>query len=157
MEPHESPESSATQGEPAPIPLSIERQYIKSIAYHGPAEPLGPSTPAPGSVEGRVSVESRSLDESQHEVIVLIDVIVGEPDAPLFTCALQYAAQVRVKGLSPNDLPLVLETNVAGLVYPYARSLVTTLTAESGWPPVLLQPVNFDKLYVQKHGVDSKP
>ncbi|MCC6210828.1 MAG: protein-export chaperone SecB, partial [Burkholderiales bacterium] len=74
------------------------------------------------------------------------------------TCFLAEVAQAGIftaRGIAPADLEPLLAIGCPTILYPYAREAISDLVTRAGFPPVVLQPVSFEQLYLQRHQAAS--
>ncbi len=124
--------------------LSIERQYVRSLSYEAHDVPaVFAEVEGHPDVIGKVGVDVALLDDDLYEVVLRLVVASGPEDQPLFEIDLEYAAVVRVDDVIGSAASSLLRVEVPALLFPFARNLVANITAESGFPPVLLDPIRF--------------
>jgi preprotein translocase subunit SecB len=124
--------------------LSVERQYVRSLTYEAHDVPaVFAEFEGHPDVVGKVGVDVGSLDGDLYEVVLRLIVACGPEDQPLFELDLEYAAIVRVDSVLGAAAPSLLQVEVPALLFPFARNLIANITAESGFPPVLLDPIRF--------------
>jgi preprotein translocase subunit SecB len=67
----------------------------------------------------------------------------------LFLVELQQAGIFQVSGYNADDLKTILGAHCPSTLFPFAREVIYSLVGRSGFPPLLLQPINFEALYAQ--------
>jgi preprotein translocase subunit SecB len=124
--------------------LSVERQYVRSLTYEAHDVPAAfAEVEGHPDVVGKVGVDVGALDDDLYEVVLRLVVASGPEDQPLFEIDLEYAAIVRVDPVLGGIATSLLQVEVPALLFPFARNLIANITAESGFPPVLLDPIRF--------------
>lgn len=138
--------------------FSFDKVYLKDASYEAPSTPaifLASSEP---SINIQISIDTNPVEghEGVHEVVIMASVRAENNDkSTLFLVEIQQAGLFTVKGLGDDDLQRALQVNCPEIIFPYLRETVTDLTGKGGFPPFLLQPINFEALYEQKLASDS--
>jgi preprotein translocase subunit SecB len=138
-------------------PLVVNVQYVKDLSFEVPGAPQIFSTlRTQPNVSINLDVQARRLQEGQNifEVTLAIkaEAQEGAPgngtEGPmLFIAELQYCAIVTLTGIPENAFELALLVEVPRLLFPYARNILAEVTRDGGFPPVLLQPIDFIALW----------
>ena len=132
-------------------PLAISAQYVKDFSFENPNAPqsLAEMTNGP-QISVNMNVDGRQLAERQFEVILKIQAEAKKGDASIFIIELSYAGvcQVAVEVSQEKLTPLVMIEGPR-MLFPFARGIVATATRDGGFPPLLLNPVNFVAMYQQ--------
>ena len=89
------------------------------------------------------------MDNNQHEVVLMITVEAKAEDKTLFLVELQQAGLFEVVGYEGEELGAVVGSFCPNMLFPYARESIASLIQKGGFPEFVLQPINFDALYLQ--------
>ena len=146
------PSADARGGRPseAHTPLSITRQYIKDFSFENPNAPAIYSAFRDDGPELNVSVDiaANPLDDNAHEVVLSLAVKATYKDTTAFIIELQYAAQAKTEpDTDPEKVERALMIEVPRYLFPFVRNIIVNATREGGFPPLLLNPINFAKLH----------
>jgi preprotein translocase subunit SecB len=136
----------------APVPSLIARaQYIVDLSFENPNAPnsLVPREDPP-QVNIGVDVQARRGSESQFEIVLKIGARVGFDDETVFAVELLYGGLFEVENIPEEELQPVLLIECPRLLFPFARAIIANITREGGFPPLMLEPVNFVSLYQQR-------
>ena len=133
-------------------PFYIHDQYIKDLSFENPNF-LMKYNETEQQPEVSVNVESTvaKINENNYEVTLKIDVksVVGE--TTVFVTELLYGALVAVDPSLQNDvLEPILLVHCPFLMFPFAREIVSNITRSGGYPPLLIEPIDFASLYIEK-------
>jgi len=140
---------------PAVPPLMVNMQYVKDLSFEVPGAPqVFQRLRAAPQVGINLDVQARRLqdDAGVYEVALVIRAEAREappagaaPDsgAAVFIAELTYAGVFTLTGIAENAIEPVLLVECPRLLFPYARNLLGELTREGGFPPVMLQPIDF--------------
>ena len=130
-----------------PHQLIINAQYIKDLSFENPRAPqsLVQQTTQP-SVDINVDVKAQNLGPDVFEVILTINATARAQDDPVFLVELAYGAVVTIKNAPPEVLgPLVL-VETPRIVFPFARVIIANATRDGGFPPLMINPIDFAEL-----------
>jgi len=134
----------------AHTPLAITRQYVKDFSFENPNAPgiYGSFRDEGPELNVSVDIAANALGDNTHEVVLSLAVKATYHDTTAFIIELQYAAQAQTKAdLAQENLEHALMVEVPRYVFPFARNIVVNATREGGFPPLLLNPINFGKLH----------
>ncbi|HEX6928824.1 MAG TPA: protein-export chaperone SecB [Gammaproteobacteria bacterium] len=127
----------------------LQRVYVKDVSFESPRAPevfQGEWKPA---VSMNLSTRVRPLSEDRHEVILTVTVEAKQGDDVAFLVELQQAGVFHVTGHTEEETKYILGVRSAQNLFPFAREEIANLTMKGGFPQILLQPINFDRVYQQ--------
>jgi len=93
---------------------------------------------------------SSDLDAGEFEVVLMVTAVVSIEGKTAFLAEAAVAGIFGVTGLTSDELGPTLGSYCPGILFPYAREFISSLAVRGGFPPFVLAPVNFEKLY-QEH------
>jgi len=102
------------------------------------------------SLQMNVDVEVRSLQQDSYEVALSLVGRAGSDEELLYNIRLDYVGAFVLRNLPQEAIQPVLFIDCPALLYPFVRHLVADLSREGGWPPLLLDPIDFAALYQQR-------
>lgn len=130
-------------------PLVITHQYVKDLSFESPSAPglyLDPPQQAP-DVNIQVNVSAQRLAENRFEVVLHVEARADAAGTNLFIVEVDYAALAETGNVPDEHLqPLVL-IEVPRLLFPFARAIVSALTRDGGFPPLMISSVDFVDMY----------
>lgn len=128
--------------------LEALAQYVKDLSFENPHAPrsLGPQE-TPPNISIQVNVNAKPLAEGEFEVELLLDGKAGEGDNLLFSFDLNFAGIFRLANIPQNHVHQVLMIECPRLMFPFARAVLANAVRDGGFPPFLLQPIDFGMLY----------
>ena len=146
--------TGAAQGgeeqKPAGNPITIHPQYIKDLSFENPNAPESVALQQQPKINIDVDVEARTTqDQKLHEVTVKINVKADVADKVAFIAELQYGAVVTLNVADEHRLPVLL-IEVPRMLFPYVRKIISDLTADGGFPPLMMQQIDFADLFRKK-------
>lgn len=143
-------QAAADQAQEQQPVFGIEKIYIKDLSLEIPNAPqIFMQREAP-----KVSVElshiASMLDEGVFEVALTVTVTSKIEDKTVFLVEVAQAGIFQVRNIPQDNLEPVLSVTCPNILFPYAREAVSDLVTRAGFPPVLLNPINFEALYAQQ-------
>lgn len=158
---------SAQNPQPAPVqPLVVNIQYVKDLSFEVPNAPAIYSTlRSQPNVNINLDVNARRLQDGEEvfEVTLQIKAEATEPNAggngaqpaPVFIIELAYCGVFTLSGVPQESVEPVLLVECPRLLFPYARNILADVTRDGGFPPVLLQPIDFVALWQSRRAQAS--
>lgn len=131
--------------------LSVLTQYVKDLSFENPDAPrsLGPRRTAPAINIG-INVAANPVDGDDYEIELRLEGRATDGDQVLFVAELLYAGIFRIQNVPKENLPPLLMIECPRLLFPFARQILADLTRNGGFPPLLIDPVDFTALYRQR-------
>lgn len=140
--------------EETPASLSMERIYIKDLSYEAPSTPkIFLETKAP-AINIQVDIQHLPVADSEgyYEVILIINVeATNEKKDVVFLVELKHAGVFMLNGIPEKEINQVLEIACPNILLPFAREAINDFVAKGGFPQLLINPINFEALYQQRH------
>jgi len=154
-------ESTTAGAQVTTLPLTVNVQYIKDLSFEVPGGPqIFTQLRTPPQVAITMDVQARRLQEGQpvFEVALLVRAEANLPAAgngqetaqakqPIFIAELTYAGIFTLGNLPETAIEPVLLVECPRLLFPFARNIVSDITRDGGFPPVMLAPVDFVALW----------
>jgi preprotein translocase subunit SecB len=126
--------------------LAINAQYIKDFSFENPRAPQSLLQQQAPEVALNVDVKVQNLAPDVYEVLLLTQADAKVANETLFVIELSYAAVVTLQNVDQEALPMALLVEVPRLLFPFARAIIGNVTREGGFPPLMLQPIDFAEL-----------
>ncbi len=143
-------------------PLVVNIQYVKDLSFEVPGAPqVYTQLRGQPQVNINLDVQARRVQEGQNvfEVAIMIRAEAHEAAATqgngqaaavpptVFVAELTYAGVFTLSGLPDNAIEPVLLVECPRILFPFARNILSDVTRDGGFPPVLLQPIDFVALW----------
>src|SRR5262249_12690098 len=143
--------AAAAAGSPA-YQLVINTQYLKDLSFESPRAPqtLMAQREAP-EVNLTADVKARSLGPEVFEVVLNMGAHARQKEEPVFAVELPYAAVVTVKDAPAELVPLLVFVETPRILFPFARAVIANATRDGGFPPLLINPIDFADLLRREH------
>jgi len=148
------PSGDGTQGantEQAAQPaFQIEKLYVKDLSMEVPGAPQVFVQAESPQLEIQVRNEGKQFADALFEVVVTVTVTARAGEKACFLAEVAQAGIFTVRGIAQADLEPLLAIGCPTILYPYAREAISDMITRGGFPPVVLQPVSFEQMYVQR-------
>jgi preprotein translocase subunit SecB len=133
-----------------PPSFQIEKIYVKDLSLEVPGAPqVFMQTESP-RLEVQLASAGAQFAEDLFEVTVTVTVTAHAGDKAIFLAEAKQAGIFSLRGIAKEQIEPLLGVTCPNILYPYAREAISDLVTRSGFPPVLLAPVNFEALYAQR-------
>ena len=134
----------------APPQLNVLAQYIKDLSFENPNSPasLGPHDKQP-QINIKINVTANNVSEHDYEIALAIEGKAENEGTLLFAFELIYAGVFRVQNVAQENLHPLIMIECPRLLFPFAREIISTSVRNGGFPPLMLDPVDFVGLYRQ--------
>jgi len=137
---------------PPQVLFQLEKLYIKDSSYESPNAPhvfLGSQAPEVGV---QLGISHQPIDPQQglYESVLAVTVTAKQGDKNVFLAEAQQAGLFRLQGLPESEIAKALEIAAPNVLLPFARQAINALVEAGGFPQLLISPVNFEALYLQK-------
>lgn len=131
--------------------FSIEKIYVKDLSLeipHAPQVFLQRETP---QVDVQLHNQGGMMEEGVYETVLTVTVTAKLPeDKTLFLVEAAQAGIFQIRNVPQEDLEPILGVTCPNILFPYVREVISDMVSRAGFPPVLLNPVNFEGLYHQQ-------
>ena len=130
--------------------LSITKIYLKDSSFESPRSP---AIFQQGDWKPQTNLNLRSshnkLEGDIHEIVLTVTIEAKEEDKTCFLVELQQAGLFQIAGYDGEELQAIIGSFCPNILFPYARESIASLIQKGGFPEFVLQPINFDALYLQ--------
>lgn len=143
--------STAQQGQAKPPQINIIAQYVKDLSFENPKAPdsLRPREGGP-NISINVNVNAKPLTGDDVEVDLRLEAKALHEEEVLFAVELVYSGMFRLANVPKEHLHPLIMIECPRLLFPFARQIIASATRDGGFPPLLVDPVDFSALYRQR-------
>ena len=136
--------------EQAPPQLNVLAQYTKDLSFENPNAPssLAPQQQQP-AINIQINVSATAVAEHDYEVSLSIEGKAENENFTLFGFELVYAGVFRIQNVPQESMHPFVMIECPRLLFPFAREIVASSVRAGGFPPLMLDPVDFVGLYRQ--------
>lgn len=130
--------------------FGIEKLYVKDLSVEVPNAPeIFLEREAP-QVEIQLNTGGRAVGDSVYEVVLTVTVTAKMGDKTVFLVEVGQAGIFRIQNVPEEQLEPLIAVACPNILFPYAREAVSDAVSRAGFQPIVLQPVNFEGMYMQR-------
>ena len=134
----------------APPQLNVLAQYTKDLSFENPNAPTSLAPQAtPPQINIQINVGANNLAENEYEVALSVEGKAENGGKLIFSFELVYAGVFRIVNVPQENLHPLVMIECPRLLFPFAREIIATAVRDGGFPPLMLDPVDFVGLYRQ--------
>jgi preprotein translocase subunit SecB len=146
-----APEGIADDNAAAQSGIRIIAQFVRDFSFESPLAPdslrSGAAQPA---IDMGVEMNARGRADGLFEVDLKLSARATREDQPVFHVEVVYGGLFQISGVTEADLEPVLLIECPRFLFPFARRLVADITSEGGFPPFLIDPIDFAGVYASR-------
>lgn len=130
----------------------ILAQYVKDLSFENPNAPASLQLQGQPKIDINVNVNARAGEQDMYEVELKIDAIARAQDGDMvaFQVELLYGGLFRLTGAPQEAIEPFLIVEAPRILFPFARRVIADAVRDGGFPPLMLEPIDFAGLYLQQ-------
>lgn len=141
-----APAANATQGAPG---YSLLSQYIRDLSFENPGAPGSVMSGVQPQFNVGINVGVKKQTDDIYAVEINLSAKAERDGALLFNVEMVYGGVFRLRNVPEQLLPQLLMIECPRLIFPFARHALAQTVQLGGFPPLLMEPVDFQQLYIQ--------
>ncbi|WFP63765.1 MULTISPECIES: protein-export chaperone SecB [unclassified Mesorhizobium] len=143
-------------GNQAQPSLNVLAQYVKDLSFESPGAPnsLRGRDKAPG-IAINVNVNANPLSDKQFDVNLTLNAKASFDQEVLFNVELVYGGVFAISGFPQEHMLPILFIECPRLLFPFARQIIADATRNGGFPPLMLDPIDFAQMFQQRIAEDQ--
>ena len=135
--------------------LVMQKIYVKDVSFEAPNAPqifqdIGENDQVQPQVQLNLGQRATDLGNSLYEVVLSLTLTCTIGERTAYLAEVHQAGVFGIAGFNEQDHAGIIGSYCPNLLFPYARQVISSLVLEGGFPPFLLQPINFDALYAEQ-------
>mgnify|MGYP000884342654 CR=1 FL=1 len=130
--------------------FTIEKIYVKDLSVEVPNAPQAFLERQPPQLSVQLQSSPQGMDDNLFEVTLTTTVTAKVEDRTLFLVEVGQAGIFRIQNVPSENMDPLLSIACPNILFPYAREVVSDAIIRAGFQPVILQPVNFEALYMSR-------
>ena len=152
MAEEEGADASVQQGngEDTGPQVGIISQYVKDLSFENPNAPAVYQWQGQPKIDVSFNIGSGQLNDEIHEVVLRVEVRAQTGDQTAFAVDLLYAGLVGMRNVPEEQVQPFMLAEAPRILFPFARQIINQVVQDGGFPPLLLEPIDFGALYVQR-------
>jgi preprotein translocase subunit SecB len=138
-------------GQAQPLQVRTVAQYIKDLSFENPnVRKLIENPSDPPNLRIEVNVNASKLGSTTFESVILFKAEATNKLGVVYDLELAYGGTFQIENLPEPQLEPFLLIHCPSLLFPFVRRLIADLTREGGFPPLLLDPIDFAALFIKR-------
>lgn len=129
--------------------FTVEKIYVKDVSFEAPGAPQVFNDDGQPQLQMNLNQRVQRLNEAAFEVVLGVTLTCTVSEKTAYLAEVQQAGVFGLAGFDEGTLDAMLGTHCPNVLYPYARQTISELIQAGGFPPFLLQPINFEALYAE--------
>jgi len=135
--------------------FTLQKVYLKDGSFESPMSPGVFTKSVTPQVDVQMNIEHQRLDQDGdagtgfYEVVLVVTVTSKIEEEIVFLCEMQQAGIFQVRGMEEDAMGYVIDVACPNILLPFAREAVSEMVQRGGFPQLLINPVNFEALYMQ--------
>lgn len=141
-----------------PPMVRILAQFIRDLSFENPRAPdalQAVANQGQPQIDLGVELSARGRQDGLFEVDLKLNVAAVREGSVVFQLELLYGGLFHVTGVTESDLEPVLLIECPRFLFPFARRIVGDVTGDSGFPPLMLEPLDFVAVYAARKAAES--
>ncbi|GGA57168.1 protein-export protein SecB [Nitratireductor aestuarii] len=131
--------------------LSVLTQYVKDLSFENPGAPKSlMARNNPPAININVNVNANPISGSEYDVVLTLSAKAEADKTVLFNVELVYGGVFRIEGFPQEHLLPLLFIECPRLLFPFARQVIADATRNGGFPPLMIDPIDFARMFQQR-------
>ena len=145
--PNVTPPGGAANGEDTAPQIGMIAQYVKDFSFENPNAPAVYSWGEQPRIDVQFNIGTQQVGEDVHESALKIDVTAETDNGIAFKLELLYGGLFGMRNVAEDTVQPFLLGEAPRLLFPFARRVVADAVRDGGFPPLMLDPIDFNGLY----------
>lgn len=129
---------------------AIITQYVKDLSVENPSAPDVFQWTEQPKVDVQFNIGADQVSDEVHEVTLKININATGDKGPHYIVELDYCALVGMRNIAEEQAHAFLFAEAPRIIFPFARNVIADAVRDSGFPPLLVDPIDFNRLYAQQ-------
>src|SRR3546814_10646231 len=135
-----------TENAPAGAMFTVEKIYLKDVSFEAPGAPQVFAEQGQPQLQMNLTQKVQRLAENAYEVVLGVTLTCTIAEKTAYLAEVRQAGVFGLAGFDERALDAMLGTHCPNTLYPFVRQAIGDLIQSGGFPPFLLQPINFERL-----------
>ncbi|MEN2785553.1 protein-export chaperone SecB [Sphingomonas qilianensis] len=146
-----------SNGEDTTPAVGLLSQYVKDLSFENPNAPAIYQNQTAPQIDVQFNIGSGQVGEDVYEVVLKIEVRAEAESQVAFIVDLSFAGLFGLRNIPAEHLQPFLLGEAPRLIFPFARRVLADAVRDGGFPPLLLEPIDFAALYQQQAQAEGQP
>lgn len=144
-----APVANGAADQPQMAQVAVQKIYVKDASFEVPNAPMIFQEQGQPNIQLNLNQKVQTIGENVYEVVLTVTLTCKINDKTAYLAEVQQAGIFGMLGFDQPTLHAMLGTFAPNTLFPYARQAVSAMVLDGGFPPFVLQPVNFDHIYAE--------
>jgi preprotein translocase subunit SecB len=143
-------ETLKANGEDTAPAVGMLSQYIKDLSVENPNAPASYTWESTPQIDVQVNIQVNAVNDEVHEVALSLSTKATSDECVRFNVELEYATLFGVRNVAAEQAHQFLYGEAPRLMFPFARRVIADAIRDAGYPPLVLEPIDFNSLYLHQ-------
>jgi preprotein translocase subunit SecB len=139
----------ASNGNDSLPQVGVLAQYVKDLSFENPNAPAVYQWQGQPQMDVQFNIGTQGVGQDVHEVVLKVEIEAKGNEGVAFRIELLYAGLFALRNIPAEQLQPFLLAEAPRLLFPFARRIIADASIDGGFPPLLLDPIDFGGLYMQ--------
>jgi preprotein translocase subunit SecB len=139
-----------------PPSMKILGQYLKDLSFENPNSPQSLSQQGQPEINVQVNVNAKPAGQNEFEVELHLEAKATHEGKSMFAADLLYAGVFRLENVPQEALHPIVLVECPRMLFPFARQILADATRNGGFPPLMLDPIDFASMYQRRLAEQQK-
>jgi preprotein translocase subunit SecB len=130
--------------------VGVIAQYVKDMSFENPNAPAVYQWQGQPQMDVQFNIGSQLVGKDVHEVVLKVEIAAKATEGTAFQMELLYGGLFALRNIPQEQLQPFLLAEAPRILFPFARRIISEATIDAGFPPLLLDPIDFGGLYMQR-------
>ncbi len=131
--------------------IKVISQYVKDLSFETPSSPqIFLANQGKPDIDLSIDIDAKKISDEIYEIILKISANATTKEHKIFLCEVSYAGLFGLQNIEAEMIEQILLIYCPNLLFPFIRRLIANLTSDSGFPPLMIDPIDFADLYAKR-------
>lgn len=130
--------------------VGLISQYVKDLSFENPNAPAVYQWQTQPNIDVNFNIGTAKLGDDLHEVVLKIELSAKSEGRVAFQVELSFGGLFGIRNVPEEQLQPFLLAEAPRLLFPFARRIVADAVRDGAFPPMMLDPIDFGALYMQR-------
>lgn len=135
--------------------IAVLTQYIKDLSVESPNSPSVFQWQAQPQVDVQFNINVNNVSDEVHEVVLKVNVAARSENGAHFLIDVSYAGLLGIRNLPEETVGPFLLIEAPRLLFPFVRQIIADAVQQTGFPPLLLEPIDFNAVFMQQLAIQQ--
>ena len=136
--------------------MRVLAQYLKDLSFENPNAPNSLLNEGmQPQIDVSVNVNAKTVSPTDYEVELQLDIKANDKDTTVFAAEMLYAGVFRLENIPEEHMHPIVLIECPRMIFPFARQILAEATRNGGFPPLLLDPIDFGVMYQQRMAAEG--